>query len=155
MMEQSMLDQMIILATRLHKGQVDRAGQPYILHPLRVMLNLSVKTDEELNCIAVGHDLIEDTSATEDYLRTFFTKRIVDGILALTKQEGQSYEEYQQTVMSNRDAIIVKYSDLKDNVNLNRLTDAGLEITSNDIRRQQKYLDFIRKLDTAFRQFQK
>ncbi|AEC53161.1 hypothetical protein SCRM01_215 [Synechococcus phage S-CRM01] len=86
-MAQSMLDQMIILATRLHKGQVDRAGQPYILHPLRVMSNLRIKHDEELNCIAIGHDLLEDTSARRDYLSVFFTQRIVNGIDALTKRK--------------------------------------------------------------------
>ncbi|AEC53162.1 hypothetical protein SCRM01_216 [Synechococcus phage S-CRM01] len=49
--------------------------------------------------------------------------------------------------MSNSDAVIVKFSDLMDNANLNRLTDVGMNIKPNDILRQQKYLAFAKKLD--------
>ena len=58
-----MLGAMLLLATNAHAGQFDKGGNPYILHPLRVMSFLKTD-DEELQCIALGHDVIEDTSVT-------------------------------------------------------------------------------------------
>lgn len=137
------LNKMIVLATRLHRNQFDRAGQPYILHPLHVMSQLDT-TDEELQCIALGHDLIEDTSCTADYLRVLgFSGRVISGIEGLTKQQGQSYEDYQAQVMAARDRMLVKLEDLRHNSDLNRLSRAGIVPTQKDVDRQQRYLDFI------------
>ena len=61
-----MLEEAILIATRAHMGQVDKGNQPYILHPLRVMLRL--QTEEE-RTVGVLHDVIEDTSVTIEDLR--------------------------------------------------------------------------------------
>ena len=102
-----LLGKMLVLATNAHSGQFDRGGKPYILHPIKVMHYLRSE-DEVLQCIALGHDLIEDTYVTESLLIDHgFTERIISAILALTKIEGESYEEYKQKVFSNEDAMKV------------------------------------------------
>lgn len=63
-----MLGTMLVIATNAHAGQFDRGGAPYILHPLKVMHYLK-SDDEELMCMALGHDVIEDTPVTYKDLR--------------------------------------------------------------------------------------
>ena len=141
-----MLAQMIKYAIIFHSDQVDRAGQPYILHPLYVMSALN-SSDLELMQIAVGHDLLEDTKITEEWLRLAgFTDRVINGIVALTKKKSQSYEDYQQQVLANPDAVRVKLKDLEHNMDLKRLSRVGIVPTEKDLERQQRYLDFIRLL---------
>jgi hypothetical protein len=83
-----LLNKMLVLATTRHAGQFDRGGNPYILHPLKVMYYLK-SNDEELQCIALAHDLVEDTDTSYDELREMgFSERIIQGIAALTKQRG-------------------------------------------------------------------
>lgn len=137
-----MLDTMLKLAITGHAGQFDRGGSPYILHPLKVMHYL--KTDnEELQCIAVGHDLIEDTSTTYQDLRDAgISERVIDGIRALTKVPGETYDEYKVRVFSNRDAMIVKCADLRHNTDIRRLKG----VTSKDIERTAKYYEFYSQL---------
>jgi len=133
-----MLDKMILLATNAHHGQFDRGGNPYILHPLAVMQILQT-VDEELQCIAIGHDVIEDSAITFQDLRDLgFTDRIVDAISALTKQNGQTYEEYKDNVFSNRDAMLVKMADLQHNSDIRRLKG----VREKDIARMVKYQVF-------------
>lgn len=162
-MSQKMLAQMIALAADAHSNQFDKSGKPYILHTLKVMHYL--KTDDtELQCIAVGHDLIEDCSdwlrtlpkyehwfssdkATQMHWRTFllnegFTERIINGIFSLTKIPGESYEEYKNKVKSNPDAVKVKMADLRHNLDIRRLKG----ITEKDIERIRKYHEFYLEL---------
>jgi len=81
-----MLAKMIQTATSSHDGQFDKSGAPYILHPLKVMHYCKTE-DEEIQCIALGHDLIEDTPVTAEWmLNSGFSDRVVNGILALTKK---------------------------------------------------------------------
>lgn len=130
-----MLGQMLVLATNAHAGQFDRGGQPYILHPLKVMHYLKSE-DEELLCIALGHDVIEDTETTfEDLYDAGMTPRVVRAIKALTKMPGQSYIEYCNEVMKNPDAIQVKMADLRHNCDIRRLK--GL--TDKDFARVERY----------------
>jgi (p)ppGpp synthase/HD superfamily hydrolase len=132
-----MLDKMLVLVTNAHAGQFDRGGNPYILHPLKVMHYLKT-TDEELMCIALGHDVIEDTSVTYQDLRNAgMTPRIIEGIRALTKQPGQTHEEYKQGVFANHDAMVVKSADLRHNTDIRRLK--SLTVTEKDIARMTKY----------------
>jgi len=76
-MKGQLLNKMLVLATNSHADQYDKGGNPYILHPLKVMHYL--KTDDvELQCIALGHDIIEDTKVTYADLRDQgFTARII------------------------------------------------------------------------------
>ena len=110
-----MLNNAILLATNYHAGQYDRGGNPYILHPLKVMHYLKTD-DEELMCIAVMHDLLEDTVVNEDMLRDLeFSDRVIVGVLALTKLEGQTYDEYKKVIFNHKDAMKVKLCDLRHN----------------------------------------
>ncbi len=137
-----MLSQMLSLATTAHAGQFDKGGKPYILHPLKVMHYLQ-SDDEELQCIALGHDLIEDTWVTEQMLyANGMSTRVVEGIVALTKVEGQSFAEYKDKVKSNPDAVRVKMCDLRHNTDVRRLK--GL--TEKDFERMQRYSVFYSEL---------
>lgn len=133
-----LLDRMLVLATNAHAGQFDRGGRPYILHPLRVMSFLK-SDDEELQCIALGHDVIEDTKTTYKDLRDLgMTDRIIDGIRVLTKVPGETYDEYKERVFASEDAMRVKLCDLRHNTDVRRLKG----VTEKDIARMAKYHQF-------------
>lgn len=103
-----MLDKAILMATNGHHGQFDRGGKPYILHCLAV-LHMVDSDDEEVQCIGIMHDLVEDTKTTYADLREAgFSDRVIEGVRAMTKNPGYSYEEYQQQVLANKDAVLVK-----------------------------------------------
>lgn len=141
------LSNMLTLATQRHSGQFDKAGRPYILHPLKVMHYLK-SDDEELQCIALGHDLLEDTYKDfEDgvlHLRSLgFSQRVIRGIMALTKRHGQSYPEYQLQVKINSDAVKVKMADLRHNSDIRRLKG----VTAKDIERTVRYQQFYLELE--------
>ena len=138
MKNNEMLSKMIKLATTHHNGQFDKSGMPYILHCLKVMDLLNTK-DIELMCIAVGHDLIEDTDITENILRTEgISERVINGILSLTKIDGEDYDDYKVRVKKNPDAVLVKIADLTHNTNIDRLK----VITQKDMDRTLKYYQF-------------
>lgn len=137
-----MLNKMLVLATNRHAGQFDKGGNPYILHPLKVMYYLK-SNDEELQCIALAHDLVEDTDTSYDELRELgFTDRIIQGIAALTKQRGESYDQYKERVKSNPDAVKVKMADLRHNTDIRRLKG----VTEKDLARIEKYQRFYLEL---------
>lgn len=142
-----MLAKMLVLATNAHAGQFDRGGNPYILHPLKVMHYLKTD-DEELQCIALGHDVIEDTATTYQDLRDAgMSERVIEAIRALTKQPGQTYEEYKEGVFANEDAMRVKVCDLRHNTDIRRLKG----VTEKDIERMVKYqkfyIELVQRLD--------
>jgi (p)ppGpp synthase/HD superfamily hydrolase len=133
-----MLATMLVIATNAHAGQFDKGGNPYILHPLKVM-HYTKSLDEEIQCIALGHDVIEDTDVTYKDLRdSEISERVMDGIRALTKLPGQTLEEYKEGVFANRDAMIVKSADLRHNSDIRRLKG----VTEKDIARIAKYMQF-------------
>lgn len=133
-----LLNKMLVLATNAHSGQYDRGGNPYILHCLKVMHYLKSE-DEELQCIALGHDIVEDTDVTyKQLVEEGFTERIVKGIHCLTKQRGETYDEYKLRVFSSEDAMKVKLADLRHNSDIRRLKG----VTEKDIARIEKYHRF-------------
>lgn len=145
-MNGKLLNAMLVFATNKHNGQFDKAGKPYILHPLAVM-SLLDSEDEELQCIAIGHDVIEDTDATfQDLVNIGMTDRVVSGIKCLTKMPGQTYEEYKAGVFSNRDAMQVKMADLRHNSDITRMKG----ITQKDIDRTVKYQRFYMEIQQRF-----
>lgn len=130
-----LLSKMLLLATSKHHGQFDRGGNPYILHPLKVMYWLKTD-DEELQCIALGHDLVEDTDTTYAELKERgFTDRIIEGIRHLTNVPGETYEDKLERICGNRDAMLVKLQDLRHNSDIRRLK--GL--TDKDVKRTVRY----------------
>lgn len=128
------LDYAIELAAKGHAGQKDKAGQPYILHVLRVML--AMNTDEE-RIVAALHDLVEDTHFSLSQLRQLgFSPEIVSAVDILTRQEGQSYEGYIARISRHALATRVKLADLQDNMNLARLPHP----TDRDFDRHERYV---------------
>ena len=133
-----MLDKMLLIATNAHHGQMDKGGNPYILHPLKVMHYLK-SNDEELMCMALGHDVIEDTSVTYQDLRDQgISERVIAALRCLTKQPGQTLDEYKAAVFSNEDAMRVKLADLRHNSDIRRLKG----VTEKDMERMAKYQRF-------------
>lgn len=131
-----MLNKAICIATKVHDGQYDKGGNPYILHCLKVMHYLKTD-DEELMCIAVLHDSVEDGDITIDelYCNHGQSLRVVEAVDCLTKKVGQSPEEYLYKIMSNVDAMKVKLCDLRHNMDVRRLK--GLR--EKDAQRMAKY----------------
>ena len=122
-MENELLAKAIILATENHKGQLDKGGHPYILHPLRVMVNVkSLKA----KIVAILHDIIEDTDITKEDLLT---------IELLSKSKKEDYIHYIRRIKGNPLAKEVKMADLQDNMDLTRLN----KITEKDLNRVEKY----------------
>lgn len=118
-----------------HEGQKDLAGEDYICHLSRVAAR--VDTDEK-KAVAYLHDILEDydhTGITEEDLRKFFPKEIVDAVVAITRRSHEEYFDYILRLKSNPLARAVKISDLIDNSNLSRLP----VVTIKDAGRQSKY----------------
>ncbi len=127
------------IATKAHMGQIDKAGKPYIEHPLKVA---SAFNDDERYITALLHDVVEDSEMTIDDLRTEgFEESILQAIQIITKTDI-SYEEYIMKIKNNPIAREVKIEDLKHNMDLSRLN----RVTNRDLKRVEKYkksLDFL------------
>lgn len=128
-----MLDKAIKIAVEAHRGQVDKGGEPYILHPLRLMLKMA--TEDERIC-AVLHDVVEDSSITFEDLKTEgFSAAVIDALRCLTKEQKEEYGHFVERIMQNMLAAAVKLADLYDNMDLTRIK----EPTKKDYERVEKY----------------
>lgn len=127
------LERAIAIASEAHAGQVDKAGQPYILHPLRVMLR--VNTPHE-RMAAVLHDAVEDTPVTLAQLTGWgFPPEVVAAVEALTKRPGESRMEAAARAAANPVARTVKLADNAENMDLSRIPNP----TEKDRARQEEY----------------
>jgi (p)ppGpp synthase/HD superfamily hydrolase len=134
------LEDAIILAVQAHCGQKDKAGQPYFLHPLRVMLSMETETER---MAAVLHDVVEDTGVTLEDLRTRgYPEEVIMAVEALTRRETETYDQFIERVGRNPMARKVKIADLQDNIDLGRLADPG----PRDLARVDKYRRALEKL---------
>ena len=127
------LERAIQIAVEAHLRQSDKADAPYILHPLRVMLQMD--TDLE-RTVAVLHDVVEDSEWTLDRLRAEgFSEQVVQALDCLSKRDGEAYDDFIQRVRMNPLAGEVKIADLQDNLDVSRLP----ELTDEDKARIRKY----------------
>lgn len=127
------LEKAISIAVNVHSGVTDKGGSPYILHPLRLMLKFS-KEDEMI--VAVLHDVIEDTDiAITDFIDLGFSDSVINALQFLSKNSSETYQEYIEKISINELARKIKIEDLKDNMDLSRLS----EITPKDLERIIKY----------------
>lgn len=138
-----LLEKAISLAQKAHAGQTDKAGKPYIEHPLRVMANLEFPEEK---IVGILHDTIEDsTLILPDLDRMGFPNSIVKEIDALTKRPQENYDDYLTRVMENPLALKVKIADMTDNTHLDRIANP----TDRDYQRQAKYIKILPKLKAA------
>lgn len=129
----STLERAIAIAATAHSGQVDKAGQPYILHPLRVMLALS---HEDERIAAILHDVVEDTNIDiQDLQNEGFSATVIDAVCALTKRPGETRMEAATRAAQNPIARRVKLADNADNMDLSRITNP----TEADFARLEEY----------------
>lgn len=138
-----LLAKAIDLAREAHHEQVDKAGAPYLDHPLRVMAQM--QTDAE-KMVAVLHDAVEDSELTlEDLIRHGFPGDVVDAVDAITKRAGEPYEGYLARVKANPVALRVKIADMSDNMDLGRIPNP----TEKDHQRLLKYQGVLPQLQAA------
>ncbi len=129
----NLIEQSLKIALEAHAGQKDKAGWPYVLHPIRMML----KMDSEIGmAAALLHDVLEDSNLTAETLREEgIPPEVVEAVLCLTRQENEPYEDFIERAAKNPIARKVKKADLEDNIDLLRLR----EIKDRDIERMKKY----------------
>ena len=127
------LESAIQLAAAAHSGQQDKAGKPYILHPIRVMLSVST-TDEQI--AAILHDTVEDTDVTYEQLsEAGFSAEIISAVRALTKLDGESRVDAARRAVKHPIARQVKLADVKDNLDISRIP----HLTDKDHARLDEY----------------
>ncbi len=135
-MAEATLEDAIALAVEAHRGQKDRAGAPYILHPLRVMYRLGWDAPEAARIAAVLHDVVEDTKVTLDELRRRgFSEEVLAAVELLSRRPEDSYEQFIERVLPDPIARRVKRADLEDNMEVRRLP----AVTAKDAERFEKY----------------
>ena len=100
-----------------HFNQFDMGGSPYIYHPIHIAEQFS---EEKLICVALLHDVLEDSDYTEEQLRNEFPKDVVDAVCELTRLGFETYSEYIDRVSKNKLATLVKIKDLEHNLNTTR-----------------------------------
>jgi guanosine-3',5'-bis(diphosphate) 3'-pyrophosphohydrolase len=127
------LERAIAIAAKAHAGQVDKAGQPYILHPLRVMLRMNSSIER---IAAVLHDVVEDSSVTLDFLTAEgFLQEVISAVEALTKRQGESRIDAARRAKQDPVARLVKLADNAENMDLSRIA----EPTERDYARVEEY----------------
>jgi (p)ppGpp synthase/HD superfamily hydrolase len=120
----STLEKAIALAASAHAGQKDKAGAPYILHPLRVMFLVESETEK---IVAVLHDVVEDTPVDLPMLEKLgYSKEVTGALAMLTRRRGEPYEEFIERVKTNPIATRVKLADLNDNLDVRRFKDPSM-----------------------------
>lgn len=128
------IEKALDIAIHAHKGQVDKAGKAYILHPLRLMNQF---VDEKLMIVSILHDVVEDSDFTLDDLNNEgFSSEIINAVDCLTKRQNEEYSSFIDRVMDNSLARQVKIVDIKDNLDISRLSEP---LSKKDIERLEKY----------------
>ena len=136
------LQRAIEIALEAHKGALDKGGNPYILHPLRLMLQMD---SEEEMIVAVLHDVVEDSEkwSFDKLHKEGFSKKIINSLRSVTKEnENEDYEKFIDRSVKDKIGRKVKIADISDNLDISRLK----EVTDKDILRINKYKKALAKL---------
>src|SRR5439155_10257766 len=116
------LEDAIALAVDAHRGQKDKVGEPYILHPLRVMFRLGWDAPESAKMAAVLHDVVEDTRVKLPDLRALgYSEEVLAAVELLSRRAEDTYEQFIERVLPNAIARRVKRADLEDNMEIRRM----------------------------------
>ncbi len=127
------LEDAIALAVEAHRGQRDKAGQVYVLHPLRLMLRLDTELER---MTAVLHDVVEDSPYTLERLRGLgYPEEVLSALDCLTRRAGETYEAFIERIRPHALARRVKLADLEDNMDVRRLP----SVTPKDVERLSRY----------------
>lgn len=130
----------VCIATKAHQGQKDKYGQPYILHPTRVM-NMGRTIEEKI--VGILHDVVEDTKWTfDDLAGKGFPIEIMNALHCITKANNELYDDYIERCVANPLALAVKIHDLTDNMDVRRMPVIG----NAEIERLRKYLKAYQRL---------
>ena len=121
------------IAYAAHHGQVDKAGMPYIFHPMHLAEQM---TDEYTTCVALLHDVVEDTDMSLDALSAIFPKEVVDAVALMTHKDDEPYLEYVARIKTSPIARAVKLADLQHNSDQTRLENTDEAVLT---RYQKKY----------------
>lgn len=128
----------IKIAVHAHEGQTDKAGLPYILHPLRVMLAMETEADR---IVAVLHDVAEDHEDGWQWIHEgCFTEAILDAIDSVTRRPGETYEDFIERAKDNTIGRRVKLADLADNM----LPGRRASLSTNLLTRYERALASLR-----------
>ena len=140
----STIEKAIEIAVMAHKGQKDKSGAEYILHPLRVMER--GKSEIEKIC-GVLHDVVEDSKWTFEMLKNEgFSDEVIAVLRCVTKEsEKEDYDVFINRIAQNPIAVEVKINDLLDNMDITRLK----ELNEEDVQRLNKYLKAFWKLQES------
>ena len=136
------LQRAIEIALEAHKGALDKGGNPYILHPLRLMLQMD---SEEEMIVAILHDVLEDSKkwSFDKLHKEGFSKKIINSLRSVTKEnENEDYEKFIDRSIKDKIGRKVKMADISDNLDISRLK----EVTDKDILRINKYKKALEKL---------
>lgn len=113
------IEEAVEIALAAHRGQTDKAGQPYVLHPLRLLAEMRTEPEQ---IVAVLHDVVEDSDWTFGALRERgFGDDVLTALDALTRRDGEGYETYLERTAAHPVARRVKLADLEDNLDVRRL----------------------------------
>jgi (p)ppGpp synthase/HD superfamily hydrolase len=139
-----MLDRALRLAVQIHSGHADRGGRPYLLHVLQVVS--ACRDDLDAAVVAALHDVVEDSNLTLRELREQgFSPAIVDAVDALTRRDGEAYEDAIERAARNPLARKVKVADLESNLDVRRLS----QVTASDIGRLERYTKAWKRLTSV------
>lgn len=128
------LEDAIALAVKAHQGQVDKVGQPYILHPLRVMFRLEGELER---IVGVLHDVVEDSElAFGDLQQMGYSDEVITALDGVTRRDEESYDEFIERSLVHPVSRRVKLADLEDNMDVRRMAAA---LTEKDVERLQRY----------------
>lgn len=129
-----LLETAIRLAAKVHKGQTDRFGKPYILHVMRVMMR-GHEFDEQV--LGALHDVLERSDLTiADLEKKGFQPRVLKALEAITRRADETYEQYIDRVVEDSLAIRVKINDLADKMDLLHVE----QLDPSDLKRYNKQL---------------
>ncbi len=121
------------IAFEAHRDQLDKTGLPYIHHPLHLAAQM---TDEVTTCVALLHDVVEDSDMTfEDLAAMGFGGEILEALRLMTHDDDTPYMDYVREIKKNPIAATVKRADLMHNSDTSRLD----VVTEKDIQRVEKY----------------
>lgn len=124
-----------------HKEQTDKNGIPYIYHPIHLAEQMD---DENSICVALLHDVVEDTDITlEELKREGFPDEVVTALKLLTHDDKVPYMEYVRAVKGNPIATKVKLADLRHNSDLSRMD----VVDEKALKRVEKYKEAIKILE--------